>query len=288
MDKQLKKHCPVCNSTKAMTYWAMPGYKLARCEDCGMVWDYIPSENVLAQYNKSYFVNENPKGGYANYFEGMRINSRTFTERLKRIESRLGKKGKLLDVGCALGDCLVEAKKLGWKKAEGVEVADYAYKFAKERGLNIHKGTLDDNKFPPNTFDVVTYQDVIEHIPDPVSELKKVKRILKPKGIVFLVTPDIGGLWHRILGRLWYHHKPGEHIMYFSQKSLAMALKKAGFENIETRRTYHIFSTEYVLNRLRYYSPFVFETLLKVISRTPIKNYSFKAYSGEIEAWGQK
>jgi len=270
------------------TYWAMPGYKLARCRACGMVWDYIPSENVLSQYNKSYFINENPKGGYTNYFEGMRINRRTFTQRLKRIQEKLGRKGKLLDVGCALGDCLLEAKKLGWKEAEGLEVADYAYRFAKKRKLNVRKGTLGENKIKENSFDVVTYQDVIEHIPDPVGELKKVRKILKKDGIVFLVTPDIGGLWHKLLGHLWYHYKPGEHIMYFSQQSLAKALKKAGFRDIETRRTYHVLSIEYVLNRLRYYAPWLFETLLKFVRKTPFKDWSFRAYSGEIEAWGKK
>lgn len=285
---KIKLNCPICGKSNAATYWAMHGYKLARCGECGMVWDHIPSENVLSQYNKSYFINENPKGGYTNYFEGMRINRRTFTERLKRIQERLGKKGKLLDVGCALGDCLLEAKKLGWKEAEGLEVADYAYKFAKNRKLNVHKGILEKAKFKENSFDVVTYQDVIEHIPDPIDELKKVKKILKKGGIVFLVTPDIRGLWHRFLGRLWYHYKPGEHIMYFSQDTLAKALKKAGFKDIETRRTYHVLSVEYVLNRLRYYSPLIFETLLKLVRKTPIKNWSFKAYSGEIEAWGKK
>jgi 2-polyprenyl-3-methyl-5-hydroxy-6-metoxy-1,4-benzoquinol methylase len=265
----------------------MRGYRLARCKECSMVWDHVPPENVLSQYDKTYFINENPKGGYANYFEGMRVNKKTFSQRLERIQQKYGN-GKLLDVGCALGDCLVEAKKLGWKDAKGLEVADYAYKAAKDRGLDVQKGTLEKDTFKKNTFDVVTYQDVIEHIEDPVQELKKAKRVLKPGGVIFLVTPDVGGLWEKLLGKWWYHYKPGEHIMYFSQKSLREALEKAGYVNIETRRTYHVLSIEYVFNRLRYYSPFVFDNLQKLIKGTLIKDWSFKAYTGEIEAWGQK
>ncbi|MEJ2441732.1 MAG: class I SAM-dependent methyltransferase, partial [Patescibacteria group bacterium] len=92
-----------------------------------MVWDFFPPNNLVTQYTKTYFINENPKGGYSNYFEGMGVNKRTFSSRLKRIAKKYGK-GKLLDVGCALGDCLIEAKKLGWKDAEGLELSDYAYK----------------------------------------------------------------------------------------------------------------------------------------------------------------
>jgi 2-polyprenyl-3-methyl-5-hydroxy-6-metoxy-1,4-benzoquinol methylase len=285
--KTNKSNCPICGSKKSEKYWAMPGYRLSRCLECSMVWDHVPPENLLSQYGKNYFINENPKGGYANYFEGMRINKRTFSERLKRIEEKYGK-GKLLDVGCALGDCLMEAKKLGWEDPKGLEVSKYAYEYAKERGLDVKNGVLNKDTYKSNTFDVITYQDVIEHVEEPIKELKKARKILKPGGVIFLVTPDVGGLWKRILGRLWYHYKPGEHIMYFSQKALSRALKEAGFVNIETRRTYHVLSLEYILNRLRYYSPFIFETLLKIVKLLSIKDWSFRAYTGEIEAWAQK
>ena len=69
------------------------------------------------------------------------------------------------------------------------------------------------------------YQDVIEHVTDPVEELKKVHRILKPKGVIFVVTPDVGGLWSKLLGRLWYHYKPVEHVVYFSEKTMKKALR---------------------------------------------------------------
>jgi 2-polyprenyl-3-methyl-5-hydroxy-6-metoxy-1,4-benzoquinol methylase len=288
LKKLLKLSCPVCKSKRTEEYWAMPGYRLAHCLVCDTTWDPVPPEAPLLQYDKSYFINENPKGGYTNYFEGMRINRRTFSDRLKKIEKKLGKKGKLLDVGCALGDCLLEAKKLGWKDAEGIEVSHYAFGFAKERGLKVKEGILNGNSYKANSFDAVTYQDVIEHIPDPVNELKKIFKILRRGGIIFLVTPDIGGIWSKLLGPLWYHYKPHEHLVYFSEKSIRSALQEAGFKNIETRKTYHVLSLEYILNRLRYYFPSLFELILKVITKTPFKNIPFKSYTGELEAWGVK
>lgn len=266
----------------------MPGYKLSRCLNCGMVWDPLPPENLESVYGKNYFINENPKGGYANYFEGISINKRTFHERVRRINKRTARKDRMLDIGSALGDSLVEAKKLGWKDVYGVELSEYAAKESQKRGLNIKIGTLYSAKFPSNFFDAVTLQDVIEHVKDPFKEMKEIYRILKPGGIVFVVTPDVDGIWSKLLGPFWYHYKPGEHIMYFSQKTLGRLLLDAGLRNIETRKTYHIMSLEYIFNRLRYYFPAFFELLLKLMKNTPIGRLSFRVFTGEIEAWGQK
>lgn len=280
--------CPICSSKDTEEFWAMSGYKLIRCLRCGTVWEPTLPEQTLSIYDKTYFINENPKGGYANYFEGMRINRKTFSDRLKKIEDKLGKKGKLLDVGCALGDFLIEAKARGWKEIEGLELSHYAVNFARQRGLKINEGQLDDNLYSPNTFDVVTYQDVIEHITDPMGELKKIYRILKPGGLVFFITPDIKGLWAKLLGPLWYHYKPREHVIYFSEKSINFALRKAGFINIETSKTHHVLSLEYILNRLRYYYPAFFEFLLRATKKTSLRKIPFKLYTGELEAWGYK
>ncbi len=286
MKKVIK--CPLCGKIKISKFWAMPGYKLARCVSCGMVWDYFPPDNLELQYEENYFNNDNPKGGYSNYFAGMSINRKTFRERIKRINNKVKNKGRLLDVGCAFGDCLLEAIDLGWNDVRGVELSTYAYKLAKQKGLNIINSKLESKTYPKNYFDVVTSQDVIEHIPSFSSHLKNIHTVLRPGGIVFIVTPDIGGSWRRLLGRFWYHYKPGEHVVYFSEKTIARALKNAGFNEIKTAKTYHIMSLEYILNRLRYYSPLIFGALHGIIVKTPLKSMSFKVYSGELEAWAQK
>ncbi len=253
-----------------------------------MVWDPHPSKNLESIYTENYFINDNPKGGYANYFEGMAVNKMTFYERIKRINKEVLRKERMLDIGCALGDSLEEAKKLGWKKLYGVELSEYAAGKARLRKIDVKLGTLKEAKFPPDFFDVVTLQDVIEHTENPGGEIAEVYRILKPKGIIFIVTPDIDGFWSKLLGRWWYHYKPGEHIAYFSQKTIRKILKDKDFANIKTGKAYHIMSFEYILNRLRYYSPWFFGILLGLIKKTPFGRFSFKVYIGEIEGWGQK
>jgi len=102
-----------------------------------MVWDPFPPEDLESVYTENYFINDNPKGGYANYFQGMSINKRTFYERIKRINNRVKKKDGMLDVGSALGDSLIEAKRLGWKNLHGVELSGFAVREAVKRGLNV-------------------------------------------------------------------------------------------------------------------------------------------------------
>ncbi len=118
--------------------------------------------------------------------------------------------------------------------------------------------------------------------------LKLINRVLKPGGWAYFVTPDIGGLWHRLLHSWWYHYKPGEHVSYFSKSNLRESLTKSGFANIEIYPTYHIMSLEYILNRCQYYSPLIFGFLLKTARLLKLQNLAFRLYTGEMEAWAQK
>lgn len=282
-------NCPICGSSKTEKYKVTAEYELTKCDNCSFIWDNNPPSNYKDQYVEKYFRNDDPKGGYANYFEGMAVNRKTFKERISRLEDRLGRKGKLMDIGCALGDCLLVAQELGWKDVEGIELSDYAYKFAKrERKLKVNKGTTESVKLPSNRYDAVLMQDVIEHIPDTVSELKRIHKIMKKGGIALFITPDIGGFWHWLLKNNWYHYKPGEHISYFNPRSMGTALEKAGFKDIEVRKTYHIMSMEYILNRLKVYSPELFGGLLLIVRRTKLKNFAFRVFAGELEAWARK
>ena len=159
---------------------------------------------------------------------------------------------------------------------------------AKSRNLNVKRGTLETLKLAANSFDLILSQDQIEHLADPVDELKRMFKILKPGGLLFLVTPDIDSFWAKLLGKFWYHFKPKEHVAYFSQKTIKKALKRANFTSIKTRPTYHVMSVEYILSRLSYYSPLALGLILKIIKKTPIRDLSFSIYTGELEAWAKK
>ena len=69
--------------------------------------------------------------------------------------------------------------------------------------------------------------DVIEHVFDPVGFLKNASRTLRPGGILLVVTPDIDRFFARL-----FQLKPREHLVYFNGKSMAIALRRAGFKPV--------------------------------------------------------
>ncbi len=277
-------HCPVCQSRECSYYQAGENYTLAKCHQCSMVWDNNPPREPTAIYQANYYQNEGGKGGYSDYLASMKMNSQTFRRRLLAARKKLGgdvasatlrDRPLLLDVGCALGDCLLEAKKLGWENPLGLEVSQYAVEFARNRDLLVFQGDLFNNPFQSNSFDLITLQDMLEHTTNPLSQLEAAYQLLKPGGLILITTPNVGGILAKILGSFWYHYKPGEHLTYFSFNTINLALEKTGFVQRESQATSKSLSVEYILDRLKYYQPQIFSILLKLACQLKLNRLVF-------------
>jgi SAM-dependent methyltransferase len=280
--------CPVCRSASWDKISALTGYALSRCRACRMVWDPSPPSRPFDLYQQNYYEGSAARGGYADYLEDMKINRTTFRRRILKATRKLGHTGEMLDVGCALGDCLLEAKKLGWKNPKGLEVSHYAAETARSRGLDVHAGDLTHHPFKPGQFDLILLQDVIEHTIDPIAQLKAAYQLLKPGGQILVVTPNIEGFWSQVLGKSWYHYKPGEHLTYFSLSTMKIALYQSGFRNLIASPTLSYMSLEYVLKRLTCYEPKLFQRLLRICQRVNLNKFAFSIGTGELEAWARK
>ena len=134
--------------------------------------------------------------------------------------------GRLLDVGCGSGLFLARMRALGWQVC-GVEPDSEAARIGRERyGLDI-RSTVED--LESEWFDAVTLHHVIEHLPDPLAVLTKVRRRLRPEGRLVVVTPNPEGLGRRIFRRNWIHWDPPRHLHVFSAESLATVARRADF-----------------------------------------------------------
>lgn len=276
--------CALCPDGRDESFFTVDGALIVRCGVCGLVRQKTRPVAASALYDAAYYATDNPKGGYANYFLDADVNRRTFRRRLQALERRLGRKGRLLDVGCALGDFVLEAQAAGWD-AEGVEVSAFAGTEAQKRGAKVRVGRLEEMRLPQATFDVITLYDTVEHVTDPIAMLRDVTRLLTPGGFVHLVTPNVGGLQAKLLGRHWYHYKPGEHLYYFAPDTLRDAVGRAGLRWEGWARSGSYLTVTYVVNRLRYYAPTPF-ALLEWLGRTlRFGPLTFYAYVGEMEAW---
>ncbi len=223
--------------------------RIVRCLNCGLI--YANPEIKIKELYFSYknMVDET----YLHEEKGRRLSARIMLHRI--MEFKRG--GKFLDIGCAAGLLLDEARKLGWE-TYGVELSRWAVKIAKERfNLELFEGLLKDAKYPNIFFDVVIMVDVIEHLPDPLGTLKEIRRILKPDGLLCVCTPDIYSLISRLLKAKWWGLKRS-HIFYFSKQSLTKMLAAVGFNVIKYRSHIRVFSFRYLNKRLESYHAFLY------------------------------
>jgi len=141
--------------------------------------------------------------------------------------------GRLLDVGCGSGEWLLWMRSLGWE-AEGLDFDERAVSVATGIGLKVSLGSLEQQRFPAESFDALTMSHVIEHLPDPVQTLTECVRVLKPGGALFLWTPNADSLGHSLFGQHWRGLEPPRHLHIFSPLSLQSLLSKAGLVRIRT------------------------------------------------------
>jgi len=202
-------------------------HAIVQCINCGLVYSNPRWDD--AELMDSYEAVEDPL--YLQEREGRVL---TFERHLRPLEAITGPAAgrKLLDVGCYIGVFLEIAGKHGWD-AWGIEPSAWAAEQARKNGLNVTTGTLASAGFPPASFDVVTLWDVIEHVPDPLAEIRRVHGLLKPGGLSVIHTMDMDSVFSHVMGKKWPWLME-MHIYYFSQRTMAAMLRKAGFEVIRS------------------------------------------------------
>jgi SAM-dependent methyltransferase len=185
-------------------------------------------------------------------YETSRDARSTQARMLLRSISKYRSRGRLLDVGAGSGIMVDAALKLGFD-AEGIEPSGPLSSQARERGIPVWHGLL-PSPGVQGLFDVITIIDVIEHVSDPVGLMRTVREHLAPNGIAVVVTPDVGSVMARLLGRRWWHFRIA-HIGYFNSRTLARALDTAGFEQMATMRPAWYFPVDYLVERALLYLP---------------------------------
>lgn len=205
-------------------------YPLVECANCGLIFlgkrvsrnslneIYVPGKYPIydAELKKKKNVNLFIKKMYYLFV-------RIFIGKDFWGLKKLGK-GRLLDIGCSNGAYLFRKKEEGWE-TYGVEISEYAAKKAKENGLNVFCGELKEAKFQNNFFDVITMNQVIEHVYEPAQTMAEINRILKPKGILQIGTIDFNSLESKLFGKYWSRLEIPRHVYFFNPKSIKKLLE---------------------------------------------------------------
>lgn len=221
--------------------------RIVRCSVCGHVYtNPRPEPGLIA---KGYA--ESADEEYAEEAPSRSINAHLCLATIRKF----ARSGRLLEAGCAAGYFLNAARTDF--SVVGVEPCRWAAAEASRRfGVTVHAGTLEEAALPGGSFDVVAMVDVIEHLADPVGALSECRRVLKPGGLLYLVTPDIGSLSAKVLRGSWWGLRPA-HLHYFSRRTLEGLLAEHGFETRLCRSYGRMFTLEYWSSRLRNYPALV-------------------------------
>lgn len=118
--------CDLCQGQDSLPL--LEKYHVVKCKACGLVYTSPrPSLEALETiYGQAYFKNDHSEVlGYQDYLGDRPQIALTFEKRLKEIEKKMGRKGGLLDVGCATGFFMDVAQRAGWV-AQGVELSPFA------------------------------------------------------------------------------------------------------------------------------------------------------------------
>lgn len=155
---------------------------LKRCHNCGFV-----SNNPSLAGGEQFYRELNQADDYAtSRQEFARTVNFARANHLKRV----------LDVGCGSGTFLDEARTAGLE-THGLELNSAAAAVAREKGHRIFSTLLGEvaQQSQPPVFDLITFFQVVEHLPAPVDVLRDALKLLRPGGYIAIAVPSAEGVY---------------------------------------------------------------------------------------------
>ena len=243
--------CPVCRTNGvSKLLFELEKTKVYRCL-CGLKFidPSLDAESMMRIYQSSESLKEiNP--ALENYYEYDTLNPQSltckdYTRALERAARHVQRRD-LLEIGCGTGSFLDFARSKGWNPY-GVDSSSENIAKLQQKGIEgACANSLD--YFPDLCFDLIALWDLIEHLQDPFSFVKKSWQMLNPNGLLLIATPHDPNLL-TLLANFFYRLSAGkirfpvkqlyflEHTSYFSLKTLSVLLKKGQFEIIQSWKT---------------------------------------------------
>ena len=246
--------CPVCASGSASLRYRITRFEILDCRECGLVylWPQPGPEEIRAMFAQLYTSGEGSvpelRSYYAFCYDDEPGNPlvQSYERWLDEVE-RHRAPGRLLDVGCGTGLFLAVARRRGWEPY-GIDACEEATRHARLHfGLEVWNGEFSDLAGQERRFDAVTGWDVIEHSREPVELLLAARRVLAPGGVIALSTPNQRSILDLVAGAV-YRVSGGrltaalekfyieQHFLYYTPRTLADSLARAGLEAVSLRR----------------------------------------------------
>ncbi len=225
--------CRLCSSTNVhlvfplTTEWGE--FEIFRCTECSA--EFIdPSVEVDDKAIQAHFFDSNP---YTENRQG--VLDRYWRNEASHILSLKPDGGSILDIGCNSGDFL-SVLDSRWEKF-GVELAPAPAEQARKHGITIYDKPIEECSFKNQRFDVVTMFALIEHLRYPEETVATISNVLKPGGLLVIMTGDASAFKSRFLGKKWHMYIPPLHRYFFTRQSLKQLCEQFDLQEKSHRYT---------------------------------------------------
>lgn len=226
-------NCPVCDVDDSVWVFDKAGFEFVKCRHCGLL--YV-NPQLTAETQESIYKQSKTANHWIKVQEKTKEQvwnaEKKYLPALQELRRIYPKGGKLLDVGCSIGQFLALARGAGWD-VQGIELNADAVAIARTNyGLNVHERKVEEAGFADGEFDVVTLWGVFEHLTDPNGMLQTIRRLLRKDGLVLFFVPN----GHSLIIRMTREHNSTvsgrAHLWYFTPATMDKILRKNGFKKI--------------------------------------------------------
>lgn len=232
------KPCAVCGSTEpprvlrdVRDYVTGDAFALVQCARCGFAMtDPIPAS--LDRYYPQRYRRFNPAAAALLH--------RLYLRRVDGWLARLPAKGTALEVGAGTGWMLRALRERGWTAIGSERSHDAAQVAQTAAGAPMFVGDLGAVRDAP-VLDLVIMFHVLEHLADPLAELRAAAARLRPGATLVLGLPNLASWQARFAGRDWMHLDVPRHLCHFTPDAIERALRATGFglDHIDFRSAEH-------------------------------------------------
>lgn len=224
-------------------------YALDECADCGLIYQSeIPGPALMKRLYECWLdpatlqQSERRERGVPHYFWA----SHQLAGALAFLE-RPTAELNFLDFGMGWGSWCLLAKGYGCN-VYGAELSDARQEYANQSGITV----LSADRLPEAHFDVINAEQVFEHLAEPCAILEKLRRALKPGGIIRIGVPMAADIKKRLSIWDWAAADgtptslnavaPLQHINCFSGESLRVLAAKVGMREVDVPSYYSLAS----------------------------------------------
>ena len=228
--------CVVCGETErldvALEKW---GITMKRCGVCEHLFTSprMPDHAVPELYGNFYWQQYQVAIGSPSIEERLAFDHANGDWKLRRDVLPHRSRGRMLDVGASSGGLVKQAADRGFDAAGLEPSADICEMARRAHGVTMYCGTLAEQEFADGAWDILTLHDVLEHMFEPVEEIREMRRVLAPGGLLVIETPSTSSRNHTEQGVEWSTISPLEHVHLFNEANAERILIENGFRVID-------------------------------------------------------